>query len=131
TLFRSIDAALLAAHHDAAIGQAFNVTDGLEVTWRQFTDDLARGLGCAPARWSLPFAVAHPLGAGLEYGYRLLRRSTGLSTRPLLSRQAVHVLGSHQRFSDARLRATLGWAPRVGYAEGLGETVAWLRADSG
>src|SRR5205085_7986782 len=36
-----IDAATLALTHDAAPGQAFNVTDGLDVTWKEFTAGLA------------------------------------------------------------------------------------------
>ncbi len=50
-----VDAALLALRHEAAPGQAFNVTDGLDVTWREFTDGLADGLGCSQVRWSLPY----------------------------------------------------------------------------
>ena len=45
---------LLALRHDAAPGQAFNVSDGLDVTWKQFTDGLADGLGCPQVRWSMP-----------------------------------------------------------------------------
>ena len=124
-----VDAATLAADHDDAPGQAFNVTDGLPVTWRQFTDDLAAGLGCPPARWSLPAPVAGSLAFTLEHGYRALRRRTGVGMRPLLSRQAVHVLGRHQHFSNAKLRATLGWEPRTGYPDGLASTVAWLTSE--
>jgi nucleoside-diphosphate-sugar epimerase len=124
-----IDAAMLAARHDAAIGQAFNVTDQLDVTWRQFTDDLARGLGCAGARWSVPFGAANAIAFMLEHGYRLVRRATGVKTRPLLSRQAVHVLGTDQRFSSHKIRDVLGWGPRTSYATGLAATVAWLRSE--
>jgi nucleoside-diphosphate-sugar epimerase len=124
-----VDAAMLALRHDRAPGDAFNITDELDVTWRQFTDDLARGLGCAPARWSLPYPVAAGIGFSLEHGYRLLRRTTRLSTRPLLSRQAVHVLGTNQSFSSHRARALLGWQPAVDYAAGLDATVAWLRTE--
>jgi nucleoside-diphosphate-sugar epimerase len=63
---------------------------------------------------------------GLEHGYRLLRRTTGLHAQPLLSRQAVQVLGKNQNFSNRKLRDTLGWEPRVGYATGLQATLAWL-----
>jgi nucleoside-diphosphate-sugar epimerase len=124
-----IDAAVLAAGHDAAPGQAFNVTDGLDVTWRQFTDDLARGLGCPGPRWSLPFAAANAIGFTLEHGYRVLRRTARVRTRPLLSRQAVHVLGADQRFSNQKIRALLGWAPRTSYPTGLEATLAWLRSE--
>jgi ornithine--oxo-acid transaminase len=124
-----IDAAVLALSHEAAPGQTFNVSDGLDVTWRQFTDGLAEGLGCAKARWSMPYWAASGLGFSLEHGYRLLRRTTGLSAPPLLSRQAVQVLGCNQDFSNRRAREALGWQPRVDYSTGLRETVAWLRSE--
>jgi nucleoside-diphosphate-sugar epimerase len=124
-----IDAAVLALRHQAASGQAFNVSDGLAVTWREFTDALAEGLGCARVRWSLPYWAASGVGFSLESGYRLLRRTTGLSAPPLLSRQAVQVLGCNQDFSNRRARETLGWEPRVDYTTGMQATLEWLRAE--
>src|SRR5262249_18006418 len=56
-----VDAAVLALRSDAAPGQAFNVTDGLDVTWRRFLGDLAQGLGYRSPRWSLSYSVAHGL----------------------------------------------------------------------
>lgn len=123
-----IDALILAARHAAAPGHAFNVSDGLDITWKRFTDDLAEGLGCPPARWSLPYPLASTIGLLLECGYRLLHRSTGLRTAPLLSRQAVQVLGCNQDFSNRKTRELLGWEPRVDYASGLAATLAWLRS---
>jgi nucleoside-diphosphate-sugar epimerase len=124
-----VDSALLAARHEAAAGQAFNASDGLDVTWKQFTDALAEGLGCSEVRWSLPYAMAHGIGFTLEQGYRLLRRTTRLSTPPLLSRQAVQVLGRNQDFSNRKARELLDWQPRVDYASGLETTLAWLKAE--
>lgn len=124
-----IDAALLALRHEAAPGQAFNVSDGLPVTWRQLCDDLSEGLGASRVRWSLPYWLATGIGFALEHGYRLLRRATDLSVAPLLSRQAVQVLGENQDFSNRRLRETLGWEPRVDYASGLKATLAWLKTE--
>jgi nucleoside-diphosphate-sugar epimerase len=123
-----IDAALLALRSDAAPGQAFNLSDALDVTWRQFTDDLAAGLGSPRVRLSMPYWLASSIGLSLEHGYRLLRRTTGLTAPPLLSRQAVQVLGKNQDFSNRKARETLGWSPRVGYRDGLEATLAWLRA---
>jgi nucleoside-diphosphate-sugar epimerase len=121
-----IDAALLALHSDAARGQAFNITDGLDVTWRQFTDDLAAGLASPPVRWSMPYPLALAIGFSLEHGYRLARQMTGLTAPALLSRQAVHVLGCDQDFSNRKAREMLRWEPRVGYRDGLDATLAWL-----
>ena len=124
-----LDAAVLALQHEAAPGNAFNVSDGLNVTWKQFTDGLASGLGCPEVRFSIPYPLANGIGFTLEHGYRLLRRATGLSLPPLLSRQAVQVLGKSQDFSNRKLREMLGWEPRVDYATGLEVTLTWLRTE--
>jgi ornithine--oxo-acid transaminase len=126
-----IDAAVLALRHQAAPGQAFNVTDGLDVTWKEFTSGLAEGLGCSPARLSMPYWMASSIGFSLEHGYRFLRRTVRLSSPPLLSRQAVHVMGRNQDFSNHKARELLGWEPRVDYESGLEATVAWLREHVG
>ena len=70
-------------------------------------------------------------GPVAAHAYRLLRRTTRLTTPPLLSRQAVHVMGRDQDFSNRKARALLGWEPRVGYAAGLEATLAWLRETAG
>jgi acetylornithine/succinyldiaminopimelate/putrescine aminotransferase/nucleoside-diphosphate-sugar epimerase len=124
-----VDAAVLAVGHDAAPGHAFNVTDGLDVTWKQFTDGIAHGLGCPQVRFSMPYSIASGIGFSLEHGYRALRRTTRLRTPPLLSRQAVQMLGIDQDFSNRKAREMLGWQPRVNYATGLDATLAWLRAE--
>jgi nucleoside-diphosphate-sugar epimerase len=124
-----VDAVLLALRHEAAPGEAFNVTDGLDVTWRRFLGDLAEGLGYRPPRLSVPYPAAYGVAFLLEHAYRLLRRTTGLRTAPLLSRQAVHVLGRNQDFSNRKARRLLGWEPRVTYPQGLEATLAWLREE--
>ena len=124
-----LDAAILALRHEAAPGHAFNVTDGLDVTWKDFTTGLAEGLGCSEVRWSIPYWAANGLGFSLEHGYRLLHRATRLSLPPLLSRQAVHVLGHNQDFSNRKARELLGWEPKVDYRSGLGATLDWLHAE--
>lgn len=124
-----IDAAVLALRHDAALGEAFNLSDGLDITWQRFLADLAAGLGCPAPRWSLPYGVASGIAFGLEHGYRLLRRTARVKTRPLLSRQAVDVLGRDQDFSTGKARETLGWVPSVSYEDGLAATLDWLRGE--
>jgi nucleoside-diphosphate-sugar epimerase len=121
------DAAALALRAETAAGETFNVTDGLPVTWRQFVDDLADGLGYSRVRWSLPYGAGYGLALLLEQGYRLLRKTTGVRLPPLLSRQAVHVLGRNQDFSSEKAKTQLGWQPRVDYRTGLEATLEWLR----
>jgi nucleoside-diphosphate-sugar epimerase len=77
----------------------------------------------------MPYGVAYAIALALECGYRALRTATGLRTSPLLSRQAVHVLGRDQDFSNRKAREVLGWEPRVSYEAGLAATLKWLRED--
>src|SRR5205823_3811978 len=102
-------------------GTMLLVDRGRAVAGLCYVDNLvhAAGLGCSPARFTIPYAVAHGLGRSLEHGYRGLRRTTGLTLPPLLSRQAVQVLGRDQSFSAQRAHEVLGWEPRVGYSAGL------------
>ena len=67
----------------------------------------------------MPYRLAEGVGFSLEHGYRALHRTTRLKTRPLLSRQAVHVMGTDQSFSNRKARELLAWEPRVDYATGL------------
>jgi oxidoreductase len=122
------DLIVLCIGADAASGEAFNVTDRLHVTWRRFTDDLAAGIGAPPASLSMPYPLAGAVALALEHGYRAARRATGITIRPLLSRQAVQVMGRNQRFSTEKAARLLGWHRRVGYEQGLEATLAWLRA---
>src|SRR5262249_25567861 len=121
-----LDAIVLALGSERAAGETFNVTDGLAVTWAQFARDLARGLGAPRVRLSLPYPVAAAIGLALEHGYRAARRTTGIRLAPLLSRQAVQVLGRDQSFSAAKAEQVLGWKPRIGYTDGLRATLDWL-----
>jgi nucleoside-diphosphate-sugar epimerase len=124
-----IDACMLALEHQSAPGRAFNISDGIDITWRRFTGDLAAGLERPPPQLSLPFRPARMIGRLLEETYRLARRAGGPAIPALLSRQAVDVLGRDQDFSNRRARESLGWSPSVDYETGLAATLAWLKDD--
>ena len=57
---------------------------------------------------TLAFWIANAIGSSLEHGYRVLRKTTRLKTPPLLSRQAVHVLGQNQDFSNRKAPTVSG-----------------------
>ena len=37
----------------------------------------------------------------------------------------------HQRLTTGKARRELGWRPRVAFARGMAETIAWYRANLG
>jgi nucleoside-diphosphate-sugar epimerase len=116
-----VDALVLLAASDAAVGRIYNVCDGLDVTWLRYFDDLAAIVGKGP----LPSA---PLDALREAA--LANEDPAAFVEPkdplVLPLEALNLIGSDNRFDTTRIRTELGWAPRVGYTEGLAEIEADL-----
>lgn len=119
-----VDAMLLAGEHPAAVGEAFNVTDGAPTTWAEYVGALARIAGVREPWLRLPREVAMPVATLLERSWRGL----GLRSRPVLTPMAVALLATRQDFCVDKLRNVLGHRPRVGFDEGMAQVEAWLRA---
>jgi nucleoside-diphosphate-sugar epimerase len=119
------DALLLAGKPEAGLGRAYNLTDGLDVTWAQFTNELATMLGRGQVRRSLPRGLAYAAACLLE-GWGRARKQ---SSRPLLTRMAVEFVGTRQDFDNQRVRQELGWRPRVDFAEGMRRVESWLQEE--
>ncbi len=116
-----LDGVLLALERDA-VGRAFNVSDGVGTTCREYFGALARMLGRRGVR-TLPSALLRPT-------FRLAERAARrLGREPLASASAIDFLLRPHAYSIARARRELGYAPRVTLAEGLRETEAWLRKE--
>jgi nucleoside-diphosphate-sugar epimerase len=114
-----IDACLLAAECESAIGEAFTISDG-DVPWREFFGRYAAMAG-QRAR-SIPVALAW-IGALLaEAAARLTRRP------PSISRAQLGFITGRAKLSTAKAQRLLGWSPRFSLDEGLRRTETWLRA---
>lgn len=104
------------------VGQIFNLTDGREVTCREFFGHHHRWLGRSGKPLSLPTSVARPIGAagGVILG-RILRQDTEISpaTLAMLNRRAGYSIEKASR--------TLGYTARIGLREGMERTERWLR----
>lgn len=114
-----VDAILLAAEGDRALGQAFIVNDGVS-TWREFFGAYARMAG----RDGLP---SLPLWAAkLWVHYRNAAAALrGESTR--VPSNALGFLAGNAVFQQSHLEAKLGHRSRVSLEEGLRRTEAWFR----
>ncbi len=117
-----VDGLLLALHHPAAIGEAFNLCDDYAVTYREFYLAYAAMLGkdrlpTVPG-WFAVLARSAPAD--------LARRLLG---RPRVGPWSLHFRRNPSQFSVAKAKRVLGYAPRVGFAEGMRRTEAWLRAN--
>lgn len=108
------DILILAGTLEKAMGRVYNACDGLEVTWKDYFTDIANMIGVGkPKSIPRPMAV---FGAYLLEGiYKLL----GIEKRPLITREALNLVGSDNRIPIDRVKNELGYTPQVSYSEGL------------
>jgi len=108
------DVLILAGSTERAIGRVYNACDGLDVTWREYFTDIADIIGVGKPK-SLPAPLA-AIGAYLMEGvYKLF----SIQKRPLITREALNLVGSDNRIPNDRIKNELGYTPQVSYAEGM------------
>jgi oxidoreductase len=120
----AVDAMLAAARSPKTLGQAYNLSDGTNGRWKDYVSALADGLGCRRPWIDLPYGAALAVAGAMEAPYRWLKALPG---RPMLTRHAVYLLGRDQEYPSDKARAEFGFAPRVSMAEGIAESVAWVK----
>jgi nucleoside-diphosphate-sugar epimerase len=76
---------------------------------------LAGAAGVTLPEKSVPYGLAHALGAVLEFCWRRFR----LAGAPPLTRHAAMVMGRDCTLVDDKARRELGYLPRVSVVEGL------------
>lgn len=119
-----VDAVLLAADHPAAVGEVFNITDGEFVSKRRFFETVADGLGLPRPKGSIPLWLAKWAAPWRERAYRRKNKPTP----PRLTMATLKFAGLNLDFSIAKARTVLGYAPKVGFDEGMAAAIAWAKA---
>jgi nucleoside-diphosphate-sugar epimerase len=117
-----IDGLILCAKHEAAVGEAINLTDNEAIAWRDFFGAYGQMLKIDSFP-SIPFSLA----LGLAYANEIKAAVTGKEAG--FSRRVVKALCSSNSFSNQKARKLLGWEPKVNFSEGMRRTEAWLRAE--
>jgi len=116
------EAAVACLTHPAAAGRTYLVEDGAPHSWREVGAAMGRALQRAPREICLPPAAARALCAVLVAAARCTGR------KPLFnSDKLTEMLQPAWTCSGARLRAELGWTPRLALEPGLADTVRWYR----
>jgi nucleoside-diphosphate-sugar epimerase len=115
-----LDATLAATKSDQSIGQAYLITDGVTVMWKEFFGYYARMAGKPKIR-SVPEGLAKAIALGME----ITSKFTGKP--PKITREAVSFLTRPARFSTEKARRELGYQPRFSLEEGMKLTEQWLR----
>jgi len=120
------DAAILAADHPEALGEAFNVTDQGPMTQAEFLRDLAEICQAPRPAWYRrlphPYPVVFAGAFVLEAWGRLTRRPKP----PLLTRYATWLMARRTAYDSSKIRKRLGWKPALGNRESLERTIRWF-----
>ncbi len=117
-----LDATLVAAKYDRAIGQVYQITDGIPVPWKEFYGYYARMIG-KPINRSIPGWMGKLIALGTEKTLRLIGKS------PRLTREAIGFLSWQTHFSIEKARRELGYRPRFSLETGMKLTEQWLREE--
>lgn len=111
-----VEGLVLAASRGTA-GNAYFVTDGDPVVFREFVSDLLLTQGVAPPARSIPTSVAHALALSGEAAWRALP----LRGRPPLTRLAHWVSSQECTIKIDKARQQLGYRPVRTIPDGLQE----------
>ena len=114
---------LLAASANQAEGRAYLLVNDEPVTQCDYLDAIAGELDVPPPTRHVPHRLAVTLSAAMETGARLARTRQA----PPVMRYGIALLGGENRFSIARARRELGFAPRTGLADGVRHSIEWYR----
>ncbi|MCI0380159.1 MAG: NAD-dependent epimerase/dehydratase family protein [Gemmataceae bacterium] len=118
-----IDAVFLAIERDQAVGQIYNLTDGENVSKRQFMEKIADLMGLARPRRTPPYWIAW-LATWLCEKFAKLR---GAKEAPTYNFTKLKFMGLNLDFSIEKARRELGYQPRVGFDDAITETIAWYK----
>lgn len=115
------EAAIIAAAHPQAKGEAFNCSNDGEITQQQYFDLLAQAIGAPPVTTHVPYRAAYTAGFVLE----VIGHLTRSPRPPFITRYAVWLMGRRSYFSAEKARRVLGWKPAITYEVGVPLTVRW------
>jgi len=118
-----VDAVFLAAEQPWAVGQVYNLTDGEFVSKRRFIEAVAEAMGFKKPKQLLPRWLAGILVRLVE---RRVRRA-GPNGKTVLTPAQFKFLLLNLDFSIEKAKRELGYRPRVGFDEGMRQTMAWYK----
>lgn len=117
---------LLAADHERAVGQAYNIGNDWPMTQEAILRAIAAETGAPPPRLHAPYAALYAAAFAAEQVAALTRARR----QPIVTRLGVKLFGGDNRLAIDKARAELGYEPQVPLREGLARTAEWYRREA-
>lgn len=113
-----------AAVHPNAPGEAFIITDGLDINWKNFTEKLADALQIKRPSMSIPYGIGNIIAGSMESLYLLF----GIKKAPLLTKYRMNNGGKNYYFSIDKARKVLDFTPETDLDAAISETIRWYQS---
>lgn len=117
-----VDGIVRAAGTPGTLGRTYILSGENPVTINRLVGIVSAALGVKVPSFHVPEAPARLAGLLMEAAWGAL----GAAREPFLTRDKIDIMCRDRFFSHERARKDFGFAPKTGYEEGLGLTVAWL-----
>jgi nucleoside-diphosphate-sugar epimerase len=114
---------MLAAYHENAPGNVYNITNDRPLTQQEMFDTIADAVGGVRPTLHLPYL---PIYYGAIVAEKVVARLT--RTKPIVTELGALMFGSDNRHSVAKARRELGFEPQVDLREGIKLAAAWFNA---
>jgi nucleoside-diphosphate-sugar epimerase len=121
-----VDAIMLAAKSDKAIGQKYNVTNDSGMTLEKLVFDITDIWGLDRPAKHIPKSVAN-IACGLLTGWARLMNA---KEPPYITKTRIKFLSLNLDFDIAKTRKDLGYVPRISIEDGLKRTKEWMQKSS-
>ncbi len=118
------DALLRAAESPKAVGQLYNITDGISISRKEFISRLANEMGLSSPTKNIPYPLALIVCGLCELAAKIFR----LKSAPLLNRFRLKFMHTYLTFDIAKARRELGYGPEITFEKAIRETIDWFQA---
>lgn len=118
-----IQAMLLAAIPGKGEGEIFNISDDVQVTWKNYIQHYCDALGIKTPTLNLPFPLANFLAKTMEFFYTL----AGSEASPPLTHYRICHAGKDYHFDISKAKKELGYAPSRSITSHIRRTVHWYK----
>jgi nucleoside-diphosphate-sugar epimerase len=114
---------LLAAYHEQAPGNVYNITNDHPLTQQEMFEAIADAVGGKHPTRHLPY---WPIYFGSIVAEQVVARLT--RTRPLVTQLGAMMFGTDNRHSIEKARRELGYEPKVDLRDGIQLAAEWFNA---
>ena len=114
---------LLAAYHQNAPGNVYNITNDRPLTQQEMFNAIADAVGGTHPTLHLPYL---PIYYGSFVAEKIIARAT--RTKPIVTQLGAMMFGTDNRHSVEKARHELGFEPKVDLREGIKLAAEWFNA---